>query len=319
MEQTVGSLETCFRLLIVLMIVLITALTTLLLFSSDPPRQARIALRSSLSTLDCSPFASTLSRLDLYNITIRAWECTIPSVKILTLELVTLGRPDSSTAGADVCRNFFDSFPSLHSIAFNSVSIPYPIALIRLKVYGIKNLYLGPDCYIVRDLVRTTSSSVAELNSSLDAMLDTNSDTSDEDAYEGSRGPSKLAAFKTVLGNDEFTVSSFLRDMSRYFRCRIKHLWLPPGLLSYATAEEMLKSRSGRPFPPYLAKLETVTYCRAIKKTLVMEGRAMTAAEADLAFEQSGFKSVETREWDESELSEDDSPGTLRRWQPISW
>lgn len=314
-SKIAGPFETGFRLLMPRMVLSITALTTLLLSSLDPPRQARIVFRSLSSASKFSPFTSSLSRLDLYNITIQAWKCTIPSVKILTLDKVTLGQEKSTSANQDVCRSFFDSFPSLHSIAFNAVTIPYPLALTRLKVYGIENLYLGPDCYLVRDLVQTTSSAT-DSDNFLDAIPDVHSDSSDK----GTLDQSNAGSFKTARAKQDFAVSPFLRDMSRYFRCRIKHLWLPPTLLSYATAEEILASRPGRPFPPYLAKIEMITYYRPIKKkSFVLKGREMKVAEANLAFEQSGFKNVETREWEEFDVSEDTSQGTMRSWEPISW
>ncbi|GAA5854711.1 hypothetical protein JCM5353_006065 [Sporobolomyces roseus] len=289
-------------------------LTHLALLSWDKPHQAIIAIRSYPVSPALSPFSSSLFRLDLFNILIQNWECTIPTLKVLTLEKVTLGQEKSTPASQDVCPNFLDSFPSLHSIAFNAVTIPYPLALTRLKVYGIKNLYLGSDCYLVQNMARTKwDQSGSRCVTS--AMLRCTRTVKPDGRVESYSAPD-LHQRKEPK---QIPISAFLLDLARYFRCRIQHLWLPPFIFSYATSSELLSSRPGRPFPPYLAKLRTITYCQSTSETSEFEGNTMTPVEADDALQQSGSGNVETREWEESQVSEDDTKGMLRRWDPLPW
>jgi len=129
----------------------------------------------------------TLLRLDLAGLVLKDWNISIPSVKLLTLDHVKFGPLESTyEETSKTCRDFFASFPTLNSIAFNRLGRLTSDALSRLKVYGITQLRLG-DC-------------------AFGCICD--------------HGPTDPPASRSQA------LPSFVKCLARHFRCKIKNLSL---------------------------------------------------------------------------------------------
>ncbi|GAA5854715.1 hypothetical protein JCM5353_006066 [Sporobolomyces roseus] len=90
------------------------------------------------------PLPQTLSRLDLCHIDIPSWDSTLPSLKTLTLHHVNFAIANSPRSRTSkVCRQFFDSFPSLTALGINGISGMDSTALSLLPP-SLVHLALGP-------------------------------------------------------------------------------------------------------------------------------------------------------------------------------
>lgn len=262
------------------------ALTHLYVISWEPPNQALLSIGSTPSSPRKSPalLPPTLIRLDLSYVAIDQWTSSLPAVKVLTMSHVAFGKDSSSDSARrdEICRQFFGSFPSLESIAFNGILRLTSDALTRLKVIGITNLYLGP-CSTHREDSRANCSA----NKQDDAR-----------------------SFVQALAR-HFRC----RIKNLYFDPKVCPC-IPPQFCNIVPLRELLKSRPGERRPPYLAKLETLTVAPSREQHPSVDWPCGAEWEEWMYrqdLKKAGLSKVEVKRWRVGDK------GKLVEWEPKSW
>jgi len=259
-------------------------LTHLYVISWEPPNQARLSLGSPSSSPRKSPalLPPTLVRLDLSCVAINEWNSTLPALKVLTMSHVAFGKDDKtdSTERAQTCRQFFGSFPSLESIAFNGILRLTSDALTRLKVIGITDLYVGP-CSVHPSGANCSAKNQDDARSFVQALA---------------------RHFRC-------------RIKHLYFKPKMCPC-IPPQFCNIVPLRELLESRSGERRPPYLAKLETLTVAPPREQHESVDWPCGVEWEEWMYrqdLEKAGLSHVEVKRWRVGEK------GKLVQWEPKLW